>query len=102
MKRLSILLIICLFLSCRLITEPQELTIIREIIELAWIKGYNDSNQRTLWYIPGHDDSPGSSLVRVSCDKIELYLLDSFFVYQNDNISHRYPIEGTGWSWKKL
>ena len=102
MKRLSILLIICLFLSCRLITEPQELTIIREIIELAWIKGYNDSNQRTLWYIPGHDDSSGSSLVRVSCDKIELYLLDSFFVYQNDNISHRYPIEGTGWSWKKL
>ena len=102
MKRLSFILILCSLFSCRLVTEPQSLTIIQEIIELAWIKGYNTSDQRTVWYLPGKDDSPGSSQVRVSCDKIELYLLNDFFIYQKDNVSYRYPISGTGWSWKKL
>jgi len=105
MKRLTIALFLCLLFSCRLITEPQELTIIREIIDLAWIRGYNSNNKTTYWYLSEYSDEIlyQHLFVMTECKKITLYLIDNFFIYiDENNIEHRVPIQGYGWSWKKL
>ncbi len=85
MNKIKNIMLISLFLiGCKFTTEPQEIIIKNEGVELNWIRFRNDN----AWYLqPYSSQFQDIEYDKFECDEIILYKTDLLFTYEiNGNV----------------